>query len=125
MNIKLLALDVDGVLTDGKIIMSAQGELCKNFHVHDGYGLKQVLNAGIKVVLITGRCADANQRRAEDLGITEVHQSIKHKLSCLEDICQRHQLDLSQCVYVGDDLPDLECITQAGTDCCSQCHTYG
>ena len=77
--IKLLILDVDGVMTDGRIIMNARGEEIKCFHVRDGYGVKRLLDAGIDVVIITGRKSKAVEYRAKELGIQEIYQGVKER----------------------------------------------
>ena len=114
MAIKLIGLDVDGVMTDGSIVMSNQGEYFKTYHVQDGFGIKQLMQAGITVAIITGRYSQANVFRAEELGISEIHQNIANKIECLHKICKKHSVSLSECVFVGDDIPDLDCIQQVG-----------
>jgi hypothetical protein len=82
--------DVDGVLTDGRIIMDDDGREIKHFHVRDGHGLKLLQRAGIRVILLTGRTSRVVSHRARDLGIEEVYQGAKNKVSVLEEIMARH-----------------------------------
>ncbi|MCK2182601.1 KdsC family phosphatase [Halomonas getboli] len=112
--VRLLALDVDGVLTDGRLYFEADGDSIKAFHTLDGHGLKLVQRAGIQVALITGRDSPMVSRRASALGIKHLHQGVEKKLPTLRRLCQDLGLDLSQVAYCGDDLPDLAPIHQAG-----------
>ncbi|QFT85688.1 3-deoxy-D-manno-octulosonate 8-phosphate phosphatase KdsC [Halomonas sp. THAF12] len=112
--VRLLALDVDGVLTDGRLYFDADGDSLKAFHTLDGHGLKLVQRAGIQVALITGRDSPMVTRRASALGIRHLHQGIEKKLPTLRQLCRDLALDLSEIAYCGDDLPDLAPIHRAG-----------
>lgn len=109
-DIKLLALDVDGVLTDGRLYYSADGEQLKVFNTLDGHGLKMLQSTGITVAIITGRNSPAMARRVKDLGIAHLYAGREDKLTALTELW--HQLDLGpeQTAYMGDDLPDLPAI---------------
>ena len=87
-DVRLLALDVDGVLTDGRLWFGARGELMKVFHVRDGHGIREVLDAGIEVVVISGRRSAAVTRRCRELGIRHVFQGIDDKGAVLERVCR-------------------------------------
>ncbi|PRY66145.1 3-deoxy-D-manno-octulosonate 8-phosphate phosphatase (KDO 8-P phosphatase) [Vreelandella songnenensis] len=113
-HVRLLALDVDGVLTDGRLYFQADGVEIKAFHTQDGHGLKLLKRVGIHVALITGRDSPMVSQRAASLGITHVFQGCEDKLTTLKALCQRLDLDLSQVAYCGDDLPDLAPIKRAG-----------
>ncbi len=113
-DIRLLALDVDGVLTDGRIYYGNQGEELKAFNIKDGLGVKLLQRAGIKVAIITGRQSEIVARRARELGIEDVVQGREDKLTALGELCERAGLTLADCAYMGDDLPDLGAITAAG-----------
>lgn len=106
-NIRLMAFDVDGVLTDGRLFYNADGECIKAFHSLDGYGLRLLQECGITVALITGRTGPIVARRASELGIDEVHQGIRNKAVVLQDLAQRYHLDMAQIGYMGDDIIDL------------------
>ena len=105
--VRLLILDVDGVLTDGSLYFTAQGEEMKRFDVRDGHGLRMLADAGVPVAIVSGRRSDAVARRAEGLGIDEVIQGIDDKLGACRELAQRHGIVLDQCAAMGDDLPDL------------------
>lgn len=112
--IKLLLLDVDGVLTDGRLYFSNSGEETKAFHVLDGHGIKMLMLAGIAVGIITGRKSVLMQKRAADLGIDLLYQGREDKLNALAEVKQQTQLEDSQISFVGDDLPDLPVLKTVG-----------
>ncbi len=112
--IKLLILDVDGVMTDGRVILDARGEEIKRFHVRDGYGLMRLLDAGIDVVIITGRKSKAVEYRARELGIQEVYQGVKEKEFLCREVIERKNLIKEQVCCMGDDLPDISMFSQVG-----------
>jgi 3-deoxy-D-manno-octulosonate 8-phosphate phosphatase (KDO 8-P phosphatase) len=111
--IKLLLLDVDGVMTDGGIYYSNSGDEFKKFNIQDGYGIVKLRRAGIQAGIITGRTSKLVARRAEDLGISEVHQNLDNKLEVYESIKKRLDLTDANIAYVGDDefdIPVLDCV---------------
>ena len=112
--IKLLVLDVDGVLTDGKVYYGPSGEVAKSFHVRDGYGLRQLLNAGIEIAIISGRASQGAAVRFDELGIRHVFLACKTKRATLEKLQRELGIDHTATAVVGDDLPDLEMMTGAG-----------
>lgn len=112
--IKLLLLDVDGVMTDGRIIFLGDGGEAKAFDVKDGHGLKLIQRAGIRVGIITGRQSDIVARRAAELGIEIVYQGAKDKMQPFREILQKLELQPSEVAYVGDDLVDLPILRQVG-----------
>lgn len=112
--IRLLALDVDGVLTDGRLYFQADGIEIKAFHTQDGHGIKLLRQAGIEVALITGRESPMVTQRAAALGLKHVFQHRDDKLIALRELTQSLGLDLSQAAYCGDDLQDLAAIQAAG-----------
>lgn len=112
--IRLLVLDVDGVLSDGKLYFSNGGEELKNFHIQDGLGIKLLARAGIETAIITGRSSTIVARRAENLGIRHVMQGREDKLVALQELRARLGIDLEQIAYMGDDLPDLAAIRGVG-----------
>lgn len=113
-SVRVLMLDVDGVLTDGRIIMDDGGRETKHFDVKDGHGLKMLMRCGIDVVLITGRQSEVVSHRARDLGIAEVHQSVWDKAGLFERILDRMDLRPSQVAYVGDDVVDIPLFRRVG-----------
>ena len=112
--IRLLLLDVDGVMTDGGIEYDSNGVESKHFHVRDGHGLKMIQRIGVKVGIITGRESSIVQTRAEELGISIVHQGAKNKLEPYEQILRQYDFNDSQVAYVGDDLVDLPILRRVG-----------
>ncbi|PLX90415.1 MAG: phenylphosphate carboxylase subunit delta [Desulfuromonas sp.] len=112
--IKLLLLDVDGVLTDGRITYDNQGNELKSFDVKDGHGLKLLQRAGIEVGIITGRQSDLVARRAAELGIDILYQGALRKLDPYLEILQHTGLRDEQVAYVGDDLVDLPLLRRVG-----------
>jgi len=111
---RLLALDVDGVLTDGRLNYGASGELGKSFHARDGYGIKAVRAAGIAVAVISGRRSPALLRRCKELGIEHVLTGIEDKGVALAQLLATLGLQWAQCTCVGDDEPDVPMLQQAG-----------
>jgi len=112
-NIKLLALDVDGVMTDGKLYFSAQGDEIKAFRILDGHGINMLLNSDIHVAIITGRSSSLVARRARDLGIEHIIQGREDKKVALLELLNELELSSSDAAYMGDDLPDLGAIVAA------------
>ena len=112
--IKLLLLDVDGVMTDGRIIYVNDGGEAKAFDVKDGHGLKLIQRAGIQVGIITGRHSDIVARRAAELGIELVYQGIKDKRLPFREILEKLGLEPSEVAYVGDDVVDLPVLRLVG-----------
>jgi len=112
-NIKLLVLDVDGILSDGKLYFTNSGEEIKAFNTMDGLGLKLLMQAGIEVALITGRKSEIVNTRARNLGIRHVFQGSDDKVGILDELVKKLGMDYSSVAYAGDDLPDLACIKKA------------
>ena len=107
-------MDVDGTLTDGKIYMSADGELMKAFNIKDGYAIAHLEDKQIVPVIITGRSSEILVRRCRELGIVELYQGIEDKTAKLLSICKKFQVEASNVAYIGDDLNDLECMKICG-----------
>ena len=112
--VKLLLLDVDGVLTDGRLYYGNDGEELKAFDIQDGLGIKLLQNAGIKVGIITGRSSVLVERRAKELGIDHLIQGREDKLTALNELLEKITFDLEEIAFVGDDLPDLAIIRRVG-----------
>ena len=110
----MLILDVDGVLTDGRITINEKGEEVKSFNVKDGLGLKILMSTGIEVVIITGRKSMVVKHRAKELGIDEVWQGIKDKRMLCKKIIGEKGLKKEEVCCIGDDLPDLAMFMEAG-----------
>ncbi len=112
--IKLLVLDVDGVLTDGKLYFSNSGDELKAFSTLDGQGIKMLRESGVEVAIITGRQSELVKRRAANLGISHVIQGREDKLIALDELRATMGFDYPQIAYLGDDLPDLSAIRKVG-----------
>ncbi len=112
--IKLLLLDVDGVLTSGHIIYSNAGMETKAFHAKDGLGIKLLMNAGIDIGIVTGRSSEALFQRCNDLGIKLIFDGIKEKGAVLDTILSRTGLLAEQVAFMGDDLPDISLLKKVG-----------
>jgi len=111
--IKLIVSDVDGVWTDGSINYIGEREL-KSFNVRDGLGAKLAQRAGIAIALVTSRRSTALERRARELGITELHQGAANKLDEVQRVAKKLAVEFDQILYAGDDLPDLALMMAAG-----------
>ena len=119
MKIKLLIMDVDGTLTDGRIYVDAQGEVMKAFDVRDGYAIAHVLPVhGIVPVIITGRSSEIVVQRAKELKITELYQGVSDKLAKLQKAAAKYGATPEEIAYIGDDLNDLPCIRYCGVTAC-------
>ncbi|MBT5387551.1 MAG: HAD-IIIA family hydrolase [Porticoccaceae bacterium] len=112
--IKLLLLDVDGVLTDGRLYYGNSGEEMKAFNIQDGLGIKLLQKAGVQVGIITGRVSALLQRRADELSISPVVQGREDKLTALNELLQTMDIAMDEIAFVGDDLPDLAVILRVG-----------
>ncbi len=113
-NIRLLALDVDGILTDGSLLYNEAGEQLKRFNALDGHGLKMLKQSGIRVALITGRSGPIVTRRAADLGIALVYQDARNKCQLISTVASENGFTLDQIAYIGDDIIDLQAMQKVG-----------
>lgn len=116
--IKLLAFDVDGVLTDGSLTFAEDGTEYKTFNAKDGQGIVCLNNAGFITVIITARQNGTVEHRAKNLKITELRQGVKFKLPVLEEILKKYNLSFENVAYMGDDLPDICIMEKVGLPCC-------
>jgi len=112
--IKLLLLDVDGILTDGRLYFSNSGEESKAFHSLDGHGIKMLMRAGTPVGIITGRESKLVSKRAADLGIDILYQGREDKIDVLKEIITNNGIAAHAIAYAGDDLPDLPVLQAVG-----------
>lgn len=109
-HVRLLVLDVDGVLTDGKLYFLADGSEAKAFSTLDGQGIKMLMRSGVEIAIITGRTSTIVERRAANLGIEHLIQGREDKRIALDELLATVQLSYAQVAYLGDDLPDLAAI---------------
>ena len=117
-NIKMLVMDVDGTLTDGKIYYGNDGEVFKAFDVRDGYRLIKCEQYGIITAIITGKSSKIVEGRAKDLRIKEVYQGVSDKLEVLKMLTEKNSVSLEQVAYIGDDVNDMECMNVCGFSAC-------
>ncbi len=113
-DIRLVAFDVDGVFTDGRFYLSDDGVESKAFNTQDGFGIRQLVNAGIAVAVISGRQSGAVERRMAELGVSYVIQGCRDKVAALGEIIGDLGITMEQCAYVGDDVPDLPLLNEVG-----------
>lgn len=113
-DVALVAFDVDGVFTDGRFYLSDDGVESKAFHTQDGFGIRQMLRAGIHIAVISGRSSGAVAARMDELGVEHVFQGCGDKVSVFHDLLEKLGIDPSRTVYVGDDEPDLPLLDAAG-----------
>jgi 3-deoxy-D-manno-octulosonate 8-phosphate phosphatase (KDO 8-P phosphatase) len=118
--IRLLVLDVDGVLTDGGLLYAATGEVVKQFHVRDGLGIRFLMNAGIEIAIITGRRSEATSTRCRELGVRDdlIFEGSRDKAGHLDQLEQMLDVADEQVAVMGDDLPDLPMLARAGFAAC-------
>ena len=112
--IKLLILDVDGVMTDGRIIMDNEGREIKNFNVRDGHGIKILQRYGIKVAILTGRQSKVVEYRAKDLEIDDIYQKVFNKKEIFQTILKKHKLSADAAAFMGDDIVDIPVLKSVG-----------
>lgn len=112
--IRLVALDVDGVLTDGRLYYGPQGEALKVFDVRDGHGIRMLLSHGVDVAILSARSSEIVVTRARELGIARVLQGRGDKASAWRELLQDTGVPVEQAGFIGDDLPDLPVLAQAG-----------
>jgi 3-deoxy-D-manno-octulosonate 8-phosphate phosphatase (KDO 8-P phosphatase) len=117
-SVRLLVLDVDGVLTDGRLYYADDGVELKAFNIQDGLGLRMLSASGVAVAIISGRRSKALELRAQNLGVTHVFQGAGDKLSVFEPLLIRLSLTAAQAASIGDDLPDLPLLRRCGLAVC-------
>ena len=118
--IRTLIFDVDGVLTNGDLLIQEDGQLLRSMNTKDGYALKQALQQGYRVVIITGGKSEGVVKRLQGLGITDIYSGIHDKLAVFREYVETHELDPEEILYMGDDLPDFEVMKRVGLPACPQ-----
>lgn len=113
-DIRLVAFDVDGVFTDGRFYLADDGTETKAFHTQDGYGVRQLLQAGVAIAVISGRRSGAVEKRMAELGVQHVRLGCRNKVAALDEIAAELGISAADCAYVGDDMPDLAVLEHAG-----------
>ena len=110
--------DMDGVLTDGTVLVLNEGLQARQMHVKDGLGMQMALSNGYKIIILSGGYSEPVIGRLNKLGITEVHLDVKNKLEFVENYIKQHKLQWNEILFMGDDLPDVEILQKAGMACC-------
>lgn len=116
--IKLLAMDVDGVLTDGSMYYSEKGDELKKFNTRDGMGIQLLKENGIKIAIITKENTKLVERRAKKLKVDNLFQGVGDKLLALEELKNKYNLDYSEIAYIGDDINDISVLKKVGISIC-------
>ncbi len=119
-HISTFIFDVDGVLTDGTIAVTTSGEMLRTMNIKDGYALKTAVNKGFHVCIISGGTNEGVRLRLEGLGITDVFLGAHNKIDQLNQYLEKHQLNIKNVLYMGDDLPDFPVMNLVGLPCCPQ-----
>ena len=119
-HITTFVFDVDGVLTDGTVIVETNGALLRRMNIKDGYALKTAVEKGFRICIISGGTNEGVRKRLEGLGITEIHLGAHHKTDFLEAFFEEHQIKAENVLYMGDDVPDFEVMQMVGLPCCPQ-----
>ncbi len=116
--ITTLVFDVDGVLTDGKVIITTEGEMYRQMDTKDGYALKCALDAGLKIVIISGGTNEGVRNRLKALGVFDIYLGAHHKLDAYQDLLDSYDLKPENLLYMGDDVPDIPVMEKVGVSCC-------
>jgi 3-deoxy-D-manno-octulosonate 8-phosphate phosphatase (KDO 8-P phosphatase) len=111
---RLMAFDVDGIMTDGGLYLSDSGEEFKRFNSLDGHGIKMLKASGVEIAIITGRTSRCVELRAKNLGITHIYQGVEHKIDAMKDLLDKLQLPADAAAYMGDDVVDLNVMRHTG-----------
>ena len=111
---RLVAFDIDGVFTDGRFLLSDEGIESKAFHTQDGFGIRQLIRAGIEVAVISGRTSPAVERRMSELGVPHVILGCDEKAAAFDRLTGELGIAAADCVFVGDDIPDLPLLSKVG-----------
>jgi len=119
-NIKVLFLDVDGVLTDGSVLVTERGEQLRRFSIKDGYAIQLAIKRGLRIAIISGGKSQGVLKRLRGLGVEDVFLGVGDKLTVMQDIMLRYDVALAEVAFMGDDIPDLVCLKQVGLALCPQ-----
>ncbi len=119
-HITTFVFDVDGVLTDGTIIITTEGEMLRNMSIKDGYALKTAVDLGYNVCIISGGSNEGVRKRLRGLGVTDIHLGVHHKTDTLDEYMDVYGIKPEQVLYMGDDIPDLYVMQKVGLPACPQ-----
>jgi 3-deoxy-D-manno-octulosonate 8-phosphate phosphatase (KDO 8-P phosphatase) len=116
--VKAFVFDVDGVLTDGAVLVTESGEQLRRMNIKDGYAISKALEKGFHLFVISGGQSEGVRKRLEYLGVKEIYLGVKNKVEIYNQLLKKYQLNSEQILYMGDDMPDLELIKISGVGCC-------
>lgn len=119
-HITTFVFDVDGVLTNGSILITSEGEELRNMNIKDGYAIRTAINQGFKVCIISAGRNKGVKKRMQYLGVKDIHLEVKDKTEVLENYVAKHQLKYENLIYIGDDLPDYPAMQKVGLPCAPQ-----
>ena len=119
-NISTFIFDVDGVLTDGSLLIDSEGNMLRKMNVKDGYALKAAIDSGYNICIISGGTNESVKKRFEDLGIKEIHLGSHNKIEQLNSFIDKYNLDKKHILFMGDDIPDIPILKTVGLPCCPQ-----
>ena len=117
-NITCFVFDVDGVLTDGSLLITEEGLMLRTMNIRDGYALQLAAKKGYPIFIISGSTSEGVKIRLNRLGIKEIHMNVNDKAECLDDLLKKHNLAHSQVLYMGDDVPDLNVLKKCAVATC-------
>ncbi|MFD2743748.1 MULTISPECIES: KdsC family phosphatase [Sphingobacterium] len=117
-HIQAVALDVDGVLTDGTVLVTEEGHQLRTFHVRDGFAIQAVVQAGIRVFIISGGRSNGVEKRLRGLGVEHIYLGVANKKALLLQLCEQFSIDRQSLLYMGDDIPDLDAMSIVGLPAC-------
>lgn len=116
--INTFVFDVDGVLTDGRLLVMPDGEFLRSMNIRDGYAMQHCIKKGFNIFIISGGHSKGVPVRLARLGVREVHMGVTNKISVLDSLIKKHDLRNENIIYMGDDIPDIEAMKQVGLPCC-------
>ncbi len=119
-NISTFVFDVDGVFTDGTVLITTEGELLRKMNIQDGYAVKTALKKGYRICIITGGTNEGVRKRMKGLGVTDIYLGADQKMDALEEYLELYGINPASVLYMGDDLPDLPCLEMVGMPTCPQ-----
>lgn len=117
-SIKSFIFDVDGVFTNSNLLVTESGEMLRTMNIRDGYAVKKAIQEGLQIIIITGGNSHGVVKRLEGLGVKKIYFGISDKPAILESLVKNNIIDLSTTAFMGDDIPDLDCMKQVFLPCC-------
>ncbi len=118
--ITTFVFDVDGVLTDGSVLVNTKGEMLRKMNIKDGYAIKTAIDKGYNICIITGGSNEGVRLRLRGLGVTDIHLGVSHKNEVLDEFLDVYNIHTDNVLYMGDDIPDLQVMQRVALPCCPQ-----